>query len=73
MSEFVRYKGWLIQSVPAPRGGRGWGVTVNLIDAVSDPVAHTGPHTGPAEFSPREEAYQAGIAWGTESIDKGEE
>jgi hypothetical protein len=73
MSEFVKHKGWLIQSAPTPRGERGWGVMVNLIDAVSSPVAHTGPHIGPAGFATREEAYQAGVAWAIQAINKGED
>ena len=72
MGEFVKHKGWLIQSAPTPRGERGWGVVVNVVDAISNPVAHSGPHACPGDFATRDEAYQAGVAWAIAAIDIGE-
>jgi hypothetical protein len=45
---------------------------VNLIATLSNPLVGRGPHTGPADFATREEAYQAGIDCTIAAIDKGE-
>ena len=72
MGDFVRHKKWLIDSVPMPRAWGGWGFSVTLINALASPTTVDGPHTGSVNFASREEAFQAGVAWGFARIDHGE-
>ena len=70
MSDFVRWKGYLIKSDPTQRGELGWGVQASIINTAM-PATVTSPIIWEQTYATYQEAYQAGIVAAIKEIDAG--
>ena len=70
MSDFVRWKDYLIKSDPTPRG-QLWGAKVTLLDTTKEPIVATSPIIWEQTYATYQEAYQAGIDATIRQIDAG--
>jgi len=69
MSDFVRWRGYLIKSDPTPRGDLGWGAMATLLDTTNVPAVATSPIIWEATYATPQEAYQAGVEAAIRQID----